>query len=199
MSAKITKEYPNIVKWLKTARAAALKGNGSMLQIGSTDAFTYVTDGYAVLRIPAAQLPAWSAAVSLAPIDGQEMSDDRLIIISDLSTPSSFDKTLLDTGVLAYVKCKSGAPLCRVYAFDDRPYAIQETSAAALRDIGGPVIAQAALTESFCCYPAKAGTEGGPAVMALPIRIDRDPRQEKILSAAAKAARNCREEDASNG
>ena len=188
----ITRQYPNIVKWLKAARAAALKERGDKFMVAAEDDYTYITDGVCVLRIPAAQVPAWKTVVNLAPVPGQEMNAGLLETVRNLFAPSLFDKTLLDTGVLAYCRCQADTPLCRVYAIEKEPFVIREVHAASLREVGGPVTVQKALSESYR-YPAKAVIEEGLALAVLPIRLGRDWKQERILTAAAKAAREIEE------
>jgi len=190
--ASITKQYPSIVKWLKAARAAALKDHGDKFMVAAREDCTYITDGVCVLRIPAARVPAWTAACNLAPVPGQEMNTGLLDTIRNLFAPSPFDETLLDTGVLAYCRCQADTPLCRVYALGKEPLIIREVHAASLRGVGGPVTVQQALSESYR-YPAKAINKDGMAVAALPIRLDRDWKQERILTAVAKAAREIEE------
>ena len=188
----ITRSYPNIVKWLKAARAAALKERGDKFLVAAEDDYTYITDGVCVLRIPAARMPAWTSVVNLAPLPGQEMNSGLLETVRNLFAPSPFDETLLDTGVLAYCRCQADTPLCRMYALEKEPFVIREAHAASLREVGGPVTVQKALSESYR-YPAKAVIRDSLAVAALPIRIGRDWKQERILTAAAKAARGIEE------
>ncbi|MCL1952655.1 MAG: hypothetical protein FWF60_07485 [Oscillospiraceae bacterium] len=190
--ASITRSYPSIVKWLKAARAAALKERGDKFMVAAREDCTYITDGVCVLRIPAARVPAWTAACNLAPVPGQEMNAGLLETVRNLLAPSPFDETLLDTDVLAYCRCQADTPLCRVYACEKVPFVIREVHAASLREVGGPVTVQQALSESYR-YPAKAVIEGGLAVAALPIRLGRDWKQERILKATAKAAQEIEE------
>jgi len=182
----ITRQYPNIVKWLKAARAAALKERGTF-HIGTEEDYTYITDGIFALRIPAAQISDWQAVVNLAPIKEQMMNATLRETLSRILVPSSFDVILLDTSVLAHVKCQADEPLCRVYALQKAPYVIRENHAASLREIGGPAVVQEALG-SGSTYPARVEASEGLAALALPIRLDRDPRLERILIAAANAA-----------
>ena len=188
----ITRSYPSIVKWLKETRAAALKERGDKFMVAAEDDYTYITDGVCVLRIPAARVPAWTAVVNLAPVTGQEMSAGLLETVRNLFAPSPFDETLLDTGVLAYCRCQADTPLCRVYALEKTPFIIREAHAASLREVGNPVTVQKALSESYR-YPGKVVIRDGLAVAALPIRIGRDWKQERILTATTKAAREIEE------
>jgi len=88
--ASITRQYPNIVKWLKAARAAALKERGTF-QICTEKNYTYITDGVFALRIPAAQVPDWQTVINLASFQGQEMNAQLLETISGMFAPSQFD------------------------------------------------------------------------------------------------------------
>lgn len=159
----IARTYPNTVKWLKAARAAAIKTANAPLttpvfRIGAGADCTYITDGYFALRIPQAEVPAWASAVNLAPLpDAPEFPDGLRSGLDNMFTTTSFDEAMLDTGMLTHALLGGSKKevLCRVFSLGKEPYILQESFVEALREIGPPPVVELSLS-------------GGPSLCEMP-------------------------------